>query len=171
MWGRADCSPTVCILSGLSDAPSIEADDIPIVSVGNTKDIDTYIKKSAKYTYFTDKEDVQGVHDAFIKHFRRMITRLEKDPDTEKEGLITEFGTINVKTSPDNEILLSTAGEPLITDLFRSLCAFTEAATVRFISQIWRDGLQFACVTDFCSFVLKTTLIQQRLRPSSLLSL
>ena len=113
MWGRADCSPTVCILSGLSELPSIEADDIPIVSVGNSKEIDEYIKKSARYTYFVDKEDVPGTHDAFIKHFRRMITRLEKDPDTEKEGLITEFGTINVRTSPDNERFKDKSEHPM----------------------------------------------------------
>ncbi|MCR5767911.1 MAG: hypothetical protein K6G45_05410 [Lachnospiraceae bacterium] len=102
LWGRADSAPVTCILSGLSVDPVIEADDIPIISIGNCEKINSALSAKAKYLLIKDKADIYGDFYAFSRKFRRMLGILELDPDLEAEGLITEPGIETVKTSPDD---------------------------------------------------------------------
>lgn len=102
LWGRADSAPVTCILNGLSKTPKIDADDIPILSIGNSDDINSVIKAKAKYSLIKDNADVASDFETFGKQFRRMLGILEVDPDLEAAGLIKEPGVITVTTSPDN---------------------------------------------------------------------
>ena len=38
LWGRSDLAPAACILTGLTAAPEVGADDIPLVSYGNSEE-------------------------------------------------------------------------------------------------------------------------------------
>ena len=104
LWGRADCAPVVVTLTNLSSAAKIkvDADDIPVVSYGNTKEINAIFKEKCKYFLEKQTPDIYEDFDGFIKQFRRMLGELELDPDLEKEGLQIDPAVITVKTSPDN---------------------------------------------------------------------
>lgn len=103
LWGRSDLAPVSCYLTNLSVKPKIDCNDIPVVSYGNSEEINNLLK--SKCTYFIERnepsfrEDISG----FTKFFRRMIGNLDKDPDLEAEGLIRVPGIATVKTSTDNK--------------------------------------------------------------------
>ena len=107
LWGKADIAPVTCFLNNLSCEPKLEADDIPIVSYGNTDKINAIFRKSCKYFFERKETDVKAsdmIKDYydFARPFRRMIGKLDIDPNLEKEGLIIEPGIEIVKTSSDN---------------------------------------------------------------------
>ena len=103
LWGKADSAPVVCVLNGLGTTPKIEASDIPIISVGNSEEINAYIKANANYTYFKDNEDIFDDYERFARPFKRMLKTLDIEENPEKDGLITEPGIELLTTSGDNE--------------------------------------------------------------------
>ena len=102
LWGRADSAPVTCILSDLSVMPKVDADDIPVISVGNSAEINDLLRSKVKYLLIKDKPDYYCDHYEFAHKFRRMLGQLELDPDLEAEGLVTEPGIETVMTSADN---------------------------------------------------------------------
>ena len=107
LWGRADSAPVTCILTGLSVTPVVEAEDIPVISIGNSDKINDLLKEKCKYLLVRNETyDHAGYYDdyyAFSRKFRRMLGILELDPDLEADGLVTEPGIESVTTSPDNK--------------------------------------------------------------------
>ena len=106
LWGRSDLAPAACILTGLTVAPEVGADDIPLVSYGNSEEANELFESRCKHFLKRDAEpDAEGFisdFDTFIKQFRRMNGPLQIDPDLEKDGLVIEPGIAEVKTSADN---------------------------------------------------------------------
>ena len=104
LWGRADCAPVVCILTNLTPQAKIkiEAADIPVVSYGNTTEVNQIFVAKCKYFLEKPSPDFAGDMETFVKQFRRMLGQLEVDPDLEKEGMKIDPAVITVKTSPDN---------------------------------------------------------------------
>lgn len=102
LWGRSDLAPVTVTLTGLSVLPEIDADDIPVVSYGNSEAANEILRD--KCTYFIERDEPAFVEDCigFAKQFRRMIGHLDVDPDLEADGLIREPFTLDVTTSPDN---------------------------------------------------------------------
>ena len=102
LWGRADSAAVTCILSGLSVMPDVQADDIPVISIGNSDEINEKLRSTVKYLLVKEKSDHYADYYDFSKKFRRMLGELELDPEPEKDGLIREPGVELLKTSPDN---------------------------------------------------------------------
>ena len=103
LWFKdADSAAVTCILENLSVPPQVEADDIPVISVGNSDEINAVLKEKAKYVLIKDKADVRADFYAFSRKFRRMLGILELDPDLEAEGMVIEPGSETLKTGPDN---------------------------------------------------------------------
>ena len=106
LWGRSDLAPAACILTGLTAAPEVGADDIPLVSYGNSEEANELFESRCKHFLKRDAEpDAEGFisdFDTFVKQFRRMNGPLQIDPDLEKDGLVIEPGIAEVKTSSDN---------------------------------------------------------------------
>ena len=104
LWGRADCAPVAVTLTNLSDGAKInvEAADIPVVSYGNTTDVNKLLASKCKYFLEKQVPDIYADFDGFVKQFRRMLGELEVDPDLEKDGMQIDPGVVTVKTSPDN---------------------------------------------------------------------
>lgn len=102
LWGRADIAPVTCILSNLSVNPDIQAADIPVISYENSSSINTLIKEKCTYNLINANFDFYKDYYSFAQKFRRMIGKLEIDPDLTKKGLITEPNFEIVKTSADN---------------------------------------------------------------------
>ena len=102
LWGRADCAPVVCTLTGLSVLPKIDAADIPVVSYGNSAQANELFKANCKYFLEKAAPVFAGDFDSFAKQFRRMLGELEVDPDLEKDGMQIDPAVVTLKTSPDN---------------------------------------------------------------------
>ena len=104
LWGRADCAPVAVTLTNLTSSAKIKVDaaDIPVVSYGNTTQINAIFKEKCKYFLEKQSPDIYADFDGFVKQFRRMLGELEVDPDLEKDGMQIDPAVITVKTSPDN---------------------------------------------------------------------
>ena len=104
LWGRADCAPVVCTLTNLTPQAKIKIDsqDIPVVSYGNTTEVNQIFASKCKYFLEKPAPDFAGDMESFVKQFRRMLGELEVDPDLEKDGMQIDPGVVPVKTSPDN---------------------------------------------------------------------
>jgi len=115
LWGRSDLAPILCSLERLSVQPVIRARDIPIMSVGNSDEMNAFMKKETDYFFAihgegTGKNEKGESYDSYVapaykefgKQFRRMLGEMEIDPDLEKDGLVIEPGIVTLKTSPDN---------------------------------------------------------------------
>ncbi|MCR5206806.1 MAG: hypothetical protein K6E47_17390 [Lachnospiraceae bacterium] len=98
----ADSAAVTCILEGLSKVPDVQADDIPVISVGNSDEINEVLMEKVKYLYIKKEADVAADFYAFSRKFRRMLGILELDPDLEAEGMVIEPGSETLKTSQDN---------------------------------------------------------------------
>lgn len=106
LWGRSDLAPATCIFNDLSIAPEIGADDIPVISYGNSDEANALFEQRCKHFI---KRAANPSPEAFIsdyydfaKQFRRMNGPLQIDPDLEKDGLVIEPNIAEVKTSADN---------------------------------------------------------------------
>ena len=106
LWGRSDLAPATCVLTGLSAAPLVGADDIPVISYGNSDEANALFESRCKHFIKRDgkatAEEFIADYYAFAKKFRRMNGPLQIDPDLEKDGLVIEPSVAEVKTSPDN---------------------------------------------------------------------
>ena len=106
LWGRSDLAPATCFLSGLSVAPEVGADDIPVISYGNSEEANELFETRCKHFIKRDgeptAEDFISDYYSFARQFRRMNGPLQIDPDLEKDGLVIEPGIAEVNTSPDN---------------------------------------------------------------------
>ena len=106
LWGRSDLAPATCLLTGLSVLPEVKADDIPVISYGNSDEANAILEKGCKHFLKRDTaataEVLQKDFYDFARQFRRMNGPLQIDPDLEKDGLVIEPGIVEVKTSKDN---------------------------------------------------------------------
>lgn len=122
LWGKADIAPTVCVLQNLCELPNICRKDMPIVSIDNTIEINSYIKRNTNHfivkntslnpknaTYYSDESlfnlpNLENIFDSFIKKFIRWGWHGELfiEDDLQKKGLVEEYCVTNVKTSKDN---------------------------------------------------------------------
>ncbi|MBR4343957.1 MAG: hypothetical protein IKP88_14885 [Lachnospiraceae bacterium] len=103
LWFKdADSAAVTCILSDLSEIPDVQTDDIPVISIGNSDEINSVLKEKVKYLLVKETADVYADFYAFSRKFRRMLGILELDPDLEAEGMIIEPGSETLKTSRDN---------------------------------------------------------------------
>ena len=106
LWGRSDLAPATCVLTGLSVAPVVGADDIPVISYGNSDEANKLFEQRCMHFIKRDNkasaQEFIADYYAFAKQFRRMNGPLQIDPDLEKDGLVIEPAVAEVKTSPDN---------------------------------------------------------------------
>ncbi len=107
LWGRSDLAPASCVLNKLSLSAdllesSIQSDDIPVISYGNSTEINAILKKNCKYFISREAADIFSDYYGFAKQFRRMTGPLQIDEDLEKDGLVIEPGIAEVRTSLDN---------------------------------------------------------------------
>lgn len=104
LWGPADIAPTACILENLSVMPKIERRDMPIVSIGNSAEINDYIISHTDFNLIQKNPDFKSAYYDFIRQFKRWgwVGDLQQEPDFEKLGMAEEFGVAEVKTSKDN---------------------------------------------------------------------
>ena len=102
LWGPGEITPTLVSLERLQVKPEIERFDIPVISIGNSDEINEYLKKNCEQTLIKDKADYIEDYKAFSCRFKRWCGKLIIEDDFEKLGLVEEPSFETVKTSPDN---------------------------------------------------------------------
>ncbi|MBR3056859.1 MAG: hypothetical protein IKG93_02720 [Clostridiales bacterium] len=98
LWGPGEITPAMCSMERLSVVPSVEREDIAILSVGNSAEINEafagcenlLIKEEAEY-----EKDFKE----FVRKFKMWCGKIEIEPDFEALDMIEEPGSTVVKTS------------------------------------------------------------------------
>lgn len=102
LYGPGDVTPAGVILEGLSVLPRPERHDIPVISIGNSKETNELLQASLDHVLLLDHADVKKDFHEFTGRFRRMVGYLDREADLEQMGMVCEPGYVTVKTSPDN---------------------------------------------------------------------
>lgn len=104
LWGPADVAPTVCVLENLSIKPNIQRNDMPIVSINNSSEINEFIKSNVNDCFIQKEEDFETAYTQFIRQFKRWgwVGDLMEEPDLPSLGMIEEPCVTELKTSKDN---------------------------------------------------------------------
>jgi len=101
LWGPGEITPAMCSMERLSVVPAPEREDIGILSVGNSDEINAafqdcnnlLIKQKAEYT-----ADFKN----FVRKFKMWCGKMEFEPDFKELNMTEEAGSVLVKTSKDN---------------------------------------------------------------------
>lgn len=101
LWGPGEITPMAAVLEGMTKMPAVTRRDIPVVSVGNSEEVNAYLKANCDRLLVQDKEDVKAAY-AFAGGYKRWCGVLENEPDMDAEGMVEEADVTYVKTSPDN---------------------------------------------------------------------
>ncbi len=102
LYGKGDITPVVCILHNLSVVPVPERRDIPIISIGNSAEINEALKEGVDEAVIKETADYVKDYEQFIKKHRRMVGHLDEEADLNKMGLIVEPDYCIVPTAKDN---------------------------------------------------------------------
>ncbi len=102
LWGPGEITPTAAVLENLSVLPDIQRRDIPVVSVGNTEDINAHIQNACDHVFLEEERDFSKAYHDFLKPFKRWCGNLEREISAGELGLTEEFFEAMVNTSPDN---------------------------------------------------------------------
>ena len=102
LFGKGDITPALCCLENLSVLPSPKRRDIPVISVGNSKEINTALNTSLDYVLCEETADVYNDFLSFGKKFRRMVGYLNIEPDLDAMGVAVEPDVVTLTTAPDN---------------------------------------------------------------------
>ena len=102
LWGPGDITPSCLVLENLSVAVRAERDDIPVLSVGNSAEVNATLENCCKYFRAEKTVDYIKAYEEFTGTFKRWCGDLEIEPDLAGEGVVEEPAICEVKTSPDN---------------------------------------------------------------------
>ncbi|MCR5368112.1 Poly(3-hydroxybutyrate) depolymerase [Eubacterium ruminantium] len=101
LWGPGEITPACCYMERLSVTPVIERKDIPVISVGNSPEINEYFKECENHL-IEDSSDYVGDYNSFVRRYKMWCGKIEIEPDFEELNMTEEAGFTEVKTSPDH---------------------------------------------------------------------
>ena len=113
LWGPGEITPTAVTLEGLSFMPDVQRKDIPVVSIGNSEEINAALEKACDHLLIQNTRDVEGAFHSFLRPWKRWCGNLEREEDMEEIGMVEEPAFAVVPTSPDNR------GDDQGTDIHR----------------------------------------------------
>ncbi len=102
LYGEGDITPAGCILEKLSVKPAPKRRDIPVISIGNSNEINEAFSSSLDYVYIKDRAEYKEDFHNFLKKFRRMVGGLNIEEDFIQLGMAVRPGYTEVAVSPDN---------------------------------------------------------------------
>ncbi len=103
MFGPGDITPVCVTLENISVVPAPSKRDIPVVTIGNSEEVNKALKAGLDHVYVKETAEHEKDFKAFTGTWRRMVGNLEPERDYEKLGLVEEPGTVVVETSTDNK--------------------------------------------------------------------
>lgn len=101
LWGPGEITPAVCSMERLSVMPKCERTDIPVLSVGNSDEINAAFADCGNLL-ITDKADYAKDFNSFVKKYKRWSGQLQIEPDFEELNMTEEAGYTLVNTSDDH---------------------------------------------------------------------
>lgn len=101
LWGPGEITPAVVTLENLSVVASPERKDIPVVSVGNTDEINATFD-SIEHLLIKEESDIESDFNTFVRRFKRWCGVTEDEPIMDEIGMVEEAAYETVATSPDN---------------------------------------------------------------------
>ncbi len=102
LYGHGDITPVVCILQNLSVSPNPQRRDIPVISIGNSKEMNEVLQANLDDVLIKDVAEYEDDFKTFIKKYCRMVGTLEIETDPREIGMIVEPDYCVVPVSPDN---------------------------------------------------------------------
>lgn len=100
--GMADITMTAITLEGLSVVPKVEFEDVSVVSVGNSEDINRALLSSRNRVAVCEKLDIIDQYDRYVGDYKRWAGKIRRSVNYRKEGIVMKPERMTVKTSPDN---------------------------------------------------------------------
>lgn len=101
LWGPGEITPVAAMLEGMTKMPGISRRDIPVVSSGNSEEINACLQEKCDRVLIQRDEDIKAAF-AFMNQFKRWCGVLEDEADMEAEGMAEEADVAWVKTSADH---------------------------------------------------------------------
>jgi len=102
LWGPGEITPTTATLENLSVAPDVQRRDIPIVSVGNSAEINTSLRSACDHLLVQESPDVPAAFHGFLRGCKRWCGVLSIEPTMAEQGMVEEPACAVVPVSPDN---------------------------------------------------------------------
>ena len=102
LWGPGEITLTAATLEGLSILPDVQRRDIPVVSVGNSEEINTAFAKTCDHLLIQESGDVEAAFRRFLRPWKRWCGNLEHEDDMAEIGMVEEPSFAVVPTSTDN---------------------------------------------------------------------
>ncbi len=101
LWGPGEITPACVSMERLSVKPEVERKDIPVISVGNSDEINSAFD-GCENLLIKDKADYIADFKAFVWKFKMWCGKIDLEPDFEALGMVEEAGSVLVKTSPNH---------------------------------------------------------------------
>ena len=102
LWGPGEITATTATLEALSLVPAPERRDIPVVSIGNSQEINAALQASCDHLLVQEQEDIPAAFHGFLRGCKRWCGVLSIEPTMAEQGMVEEPGCCVVPTSPDN---------------------------------------------------------------------
>lgn len=102
LWGPGEITPAMCSMQNLSVIPEPERNDIGILSVGNSEEINEAFKECTNLL-IKSEPDYRDDFKSFVGKFKMWCGNMQIEPDFEAMNMTEEAGAVLVKTSPDNQ--------------------------------------------------------------------
>lgn len=113
-WGgTVNVTPAGVTVSGLTNADAVEENDIPVVSIGGSEDVNGVLEEKCGSFLAEDTEDYGKEYADLIGNNRRQAGVLLPIYDWAAEGIVENVETATVTTSPDNQTFAGEAEHPV----------------------------------------------------------
>ena len=103
LWGPGEITPTTVTLEQLSILPAPRRRDIPVVSVGNSEEINAALREGCDHLLVQAAADFPAAFEGFLRGCKRWCGVLSIEPAMTEQGVLEEPAYAVVPTSPDNQ--------------------------------------------------------------------
>lgn len=102
LWGPGENTPMAVTLENLSIIPRPERPDIPVVSVGNSEEVNEALRAACDHLLIRDEADYRADYREFWSRMKRWCGILLREEDPDALGMAEEVCITEVTTSPEN---------------------------------------------------------------------
>lgn len=102
LWGPGEITATTATLEGLSVVPRPQRRDIPVVSVGNSDEVNAQLQASCDHLLVQSEADMISAFRGFLRGCKRWCGVLSIEQTMDEQGMVEEPSCATVPTSADN---------------------------------------------------------------------
>lgn len=102
LWGPGEITPMAAVLENLSVIPAPERRDIPVVSIGNSEQVNEALRSACDFLRVRETADFRADHDEFWCRMKRWCGTLSRDEELHTLNMAEEPVVTELATSPDN---------------------------------------------------------------------